>query len=350
MAKKNRYEEKFNYNECIRKLQKEGPKRLYLIWGAEDYLSELVYAEIKKLCLLNEADDFSFRRLNERDYSSQGLLEAIDAVPFLSERALVEVRNVDINKLKDTEAQELISAVSDIPDYCTVVFIYDAVFEPDKRLKTVKAVLKNAEEIHTTSQSGDALIKWIVKRFAAHGKTIELNAAQRLISVSGDLMNRLIPEIEKLAAYVKGEKVTVDDVNAVAHHIPEAYVFDMTDKMGSGEYNAALNILGELLADRNNEPIAILAVLGGQMRKLYAAKLAIEYGGGAEYLQKTCGIKHDFVASKLMASARKFTTEQLIRAVELCAETDYAMKSSGEDAAELLKECVLRIAAGEVNA
>ena len=350
MAKKNKYDEKFNYGESIRKLRQEGPENLYLIWGAEDYLSEQYFAELKSLCLTNEADDFSYRRLNERDYSAQALSEAIDSVPFLSERSLVEVRNVDINKFREADAAELVSAVSDIPDYCTVVFIYDASFEPDKRLKAVKAILKNGTEIHTTAQSGDALIKWIVKRFAACGKTIELSAAQRLISVSGDLMNRLIPEIEKLAAYTKGEKVTVEDVNAVAHHIPEAVVFDMTDRMGNGEYNAALNLLGELLADKNNEPIMILAVLGAQMRKLYAARMAIEYGGGAEYIQKTCGIKHDFVASKLMASARKFTTPQIVRAVELCAQTDYAMKSSGEDPAELIKECVLRIAAGDCDA
>ena len=41
---------------------------------------------------------------------------------------------------------------------------------------------------------------------------------------------------------------------------------------------------------------------------------------------------------------------QLKRAVELCAEADYRMKSSSVGDRELLKETVLRIAAGEGNA
>lgn len=345
MAKKR--EEKFNYGESIKALNRDGVQSLYMIWGAEDYLSEQYYSELKKLCLA-EDDEFSFRRLSERDFSAQKLAEAVDSLPFLSERTLVEVRNVDLNKLD--EADEVAKILSDIPDYCTVVLINDNTFEPDKRLKLFKAILKNGVEIHTTAQSGDALIRWIVKRFAASGKSIELSAAQRLIAVSGDLMNRLIPEIDKLAAFTKGERVTVDDVNAVAHHIPEAVVFDMTERMANGEYSAAINLLGELLADKNNEPIMILAVLGNQMRRLYAARVAIESGLGTDYVMSTCAVKLEFVAAKLIASARKMTRAQLVRAVELCAETDYAMKSSGEDSVSLLKECVLRIAAGECDA
>ena len=54
---------------------------------------------------------------------------------------------------------------------------------------------------------------------------------QRLINVSGELMNGLIPEINKIASYTKGDRVTEADVDAVAHHIPEAVVFDMTEAL-----------------------------------------------------------------------------------------------------------------------
>ena len=346
MAKKSRNEEKFNYGESIRRLRQDGPQRLYLIWGPEDYLAEQYLAELRKLCVTNEADDFSYRKIGERDFSALALTEAIDSVPFLSERSLVEVRGVDLNKLE--QADDVMKAISDIPDYCTVVFLCEAGFEPDKRLKLFKTFAKSGVEIHVTAQLSDALIKWIVKRFAAQGKSIELNAAQRLITVSGELMSRLIPEINKIAAYAKGEKVTVDDVNAVAHHIPEAVVFDMTECMARGEYNAAMSLLGELLDDKNNEPIMILAVLGNQMRQLYTASVAVQSGLGKDYLMKTCSIKYDFVASKLINSARKFNQAQLRRAVELCAETDYAMKSSRTEPKELLKECIMRIAADEI--
>ena len=139
------------------------------------------------------------------------------------------------------------------------------------------------------------------------------------------------------------------DVEAVANHIPEAVIFDMTEYIAQKKYNTALSVLAELLADKNNEPIAMLAMLGMQMRRLYAARLSIEQGLGVKYVMDACAIKSDYVAKKLINAARGFTLPQLIKAVELCAETDYKMKSSSQDERELLKEAVLRIAAGEVN-
>ena len=348
MAKKSKQEEKFNYRESVRSLKENGPKNLYLIWGPEDYLADQFFAEIKKLCVTDEGDDFSYRKLTERDFDALALREAVDSVPFLSERSLVEIRGIDLNKLK--EADEIISILSDIPEYCTVVFMCGAAFEPDKRLKIYKSFAKYGSEICVTAQSGDQLIKWIIKRFAAAGKGIELNAAQRLISVSGGLMNRLIPEINKIASYAKGDRVTEADVDAVAHHIPEAVVFDMTEALARGENNTAMRLLRELLADKNNEPTQMLAIVGNQMRQLYAARVAIDNELGKDYVVKTLGLKYDFIANKLMASAHRFSAGQLKRAVELCAEMDYAMKSSKTEPAELLKECVMRIAAGETGA
>ena len=43
-----------------------------------------------------------------------------------------------------------------------------------------------------------------------------------------------------------------------------------------------MEVLHELLAaDKNNEPIALLALIGTQMRRLYAARLAIDRQLGA---------------------------------------------------------------------
>jgi DNA polymerase-3 subunit delta len=266
-------------------------------------------------------------------------------MPFMTERTFIELRDMDINKIKDVD--DFTKVLEGVPDYCVVVIILSAQYELDGRLKAVKGLRKIAKELKFTNQSQGLLIDWLVKRFGAAGKRIELDAAQRLIFISGDLMSGLIPEIEKVAAYAKGEKVTVADVEAVANHIPEAVIFDMTEYIAQKKYNTALAVLAELLSDKNNEPIPMLAMLGLQMRKLYAARLAIDQELGVKYLMDVCSIKYDYVAKKLLNAARGYTLQQLIRAVELCTEADFKMKSSAQDQRELLKEVVLRIAAGE---
>ena len=348
MAKKKNEEKQVNYNEEVRRLKSEGPKCLYLLWGPEDYLRELYLQNLKELCVPDGEDSFSYKRMDGPDLDLRELAAAIDAIPFMTERSFVEIRGVDLNKLK--ESDELQRLLEDIPDYCTVAFVQSAAYEIDGRLKLIRFLKENAVELKFSEQTQDALVKWIAKRFSAYGKRVELQAAQHLIFVSGDLMNRLIPEIEKVAAYAKGDVVSVADVDAVAHHLPEAVVFEMTDHLSCKEYNAAMEVLNELLSDKNNEPIAILAVIGSQMRRLYTARVAADKNLGAAYVMELCKLRFDSIANRLIASSRGFTLPQLKRAVELCAETDYQMKSSSSDDLELLKELVLRIAAGETHA
>ena len=349
MAKRNdKNDMRLNYAGAVRKLKELGPQRLYFLWGPEDYLREDYLTKLKKICLPEGEDSFSFKRLDGPELDRQELRQAVDAMPFLTERSFVEIRNVDLNRLG--EAESYLRLLEDIPDYCTVALVQSAQFEPDGMLKMIKGLREIAVELKFTQQPQGMLIDWISRRFAAAGKRIDLEAAQRLIFISGDLMNRLIPEIDKISAYAKGEKVTLADVEAVANHIPEAVIFDMTDQIARKQYNSAVSTLAELLADKNNEPIPMLAMLGVQMRKLYAARLALEEGLGNQYVMDVCAIKHDFIANRLLQSARGFTLPQLQRAVELCADTDYCIKSSGQDDRELFKETVLRIAAGEADA
>ena len=346
MAKKK--EEAFNYPAELRTLKERGPERLYLLWGPEDYLREQYLLQLKKICLPEGEDDFSYKRIDGPALDANAFQQAVDAMPFMTEHTLIELRDVDINKLADADA--CLKTISDIPDYCTIVFVQNAEYEPDGRLRFVKTLRSEGKELKFTQQSQGMLTDWIVRRFAAAGKRIDLSAAQRLIFISGDLMSRLIPEIEKIAAYASTDKVTQEDVEAVANHIPEAVVFEMTELMAQKKVNSALSVLSELLADKNNEPIMMLAVLGKQMRQLYAARLALEKNLGTKYVMEVCSMKYDYIAAKLLTAAKGFTLTQLRRAVELCAETDYQMKSSGADPKELLKEAVLRIAAGESHA
>ena len=348
MAKKTRDEEKLNYSAEVRLLKQRGPGRLYFLWGPEDYLREQYLNLLKSLCLPEQEDSFSYRRLNGPELDARELQQAVDAMPFLCEHSFVEVRDADLNKLADPEA--CLKILEDIPDYCTVALVQSAQFEPDGRLKFIKSLRGIANELKFTQQSQGMLTDWIVRRFAAAGKSVELEAAQRLIFISGDLMSRLIPEIEKIAAYAKGDRVTTADVEAVAIHIPEAVIFEMTELIAQKKFNAAMSVLSELLSDKDNEPIAMLAVLAGQMRRLYGARLALEKKLGAKYVMEVCAVKYDYIANKLLAAARGFRLPQLRQAVRLCAETDYKMKSGGGDAKELLKEAVLRIAAGENDA
>ena len=89
MAKKKKEETSLNYKDEIRKLKQEGPRNLYLLWGPEDYLRELYLQTLKELCLPEGEDSFSFRRIEGPDLDMRMLADAIDAMPFMTERTLI---------------------------------------------------------------------------------------------------------------------------------------------------------------------------------------------------------------------------------------------------------------------
>ena len=362
--------EKTDYGALIRALRENGPERLYLLWGEEDYLRESFFSELKKTCLSGGADDFNYHRLSGESFDLEALSQAVDALPFLGDRSFVEVRGFDPNAMKGAQsgddggeepptgkktaknnkkdpATALLDVLSDIPETCTVVLLPPEGVSPDGRLSFVKSLKKLGNAIEFTTQPQSQLVGWIARRFDALGKKISRANCEKLIFTSGELMTRLVPEIEKIAGGAAGEEITAQDIDRLAQHIPEADVFAMTDRLAEKNYDAAAGMLADLLAAGDSHPIMLLALIGGQMRRLYVARVALDEKKGADFVMKACNLKMSFIAEKLLRAARGFTTPQLARAVELCCECDYRMKSSGEDDEELLTELLLRIAAGE---
>ena len=346
MAKPNKNEEKTDYTALLRTLKEKGPERLYLLWGAEDYLRVSFFDELKKLCLEGGSADFNYHRLSGSPLNMQSLADAVDAVPFMGEKTLIEVHDFDVNSVKDEDADRLKKIVSDIPDYSTVVLLLPTGSEPDGRLTAVKTIKKLGSAIEFTTQPQSLLINWMTRRFSALGKNIGRAECEKLIFTSGELMTRLIPEIEKIAGYAKDDTITAQDIEKTAQRIPEASVFEMTDRLSEKDFDKAAYLMAELLSS-GEHPIKILAMIGFQLRRLYAARVALDKHLGRDFVMESCGIGYPFLADKLLKSAAGFTKTQLKRAVELCAECDYRMKSSSEDDEDILKELLLRIAVGD---
>ena len=341
MAKKEKT--KFNYTLEVKQLKEKGPERLYLLYGPEDYLRERFLEELKKICVSDDMD-FNYKRLDGPNIDMSALSEAVDSVPFFAERSFVELRGFDINKCREADCERLKGIISDIPDYCTVAIIIGSDYELDGRLAGVKAVKKYGRSIEFTEQDQDALIKWITNRFSALSKSISRSDAEYLTFVSGTLMNRLIPEIEKIASFAGGSVINRTDIDAVAHRIPEADIFEMTDMLSQGRIDAAAKLLGDLLSDKNNAPIYIHAIFSQNIRKMYAFKLAQSKGKGKSAVMELAGLKYDFLYNKTSLCAKPYSLGALKNLVELCTEYDYLMKSSGVDNGLLLKELLIKVA------
>ena len=320
------------------------PGRLYFFHGEEVFLLHHYLEQLRKKTVDELTESFNFHKLNGETFDVQIFADAVENLPMMAERTMVQVDDVDLFKLPEGDRNHMAELLADIPDYCTVVFTHITVeFKPDKRLKKLwEAIDKNGTVVEFARQSQKDLIAWVTRHFAAYNKRISTDLCAYLIDITGGMMTSLKGEIDKIAAYSGASEIVKQDIDTVTEPVLDAVVFQMTDLLGAGEYGAALLKLQQLFK-MQQEPIAILGAVGTHFRRLGAARTVLDSGRGAGELMKLCSIG-DYPARKTMDAARRFPAAFCARASELILETDYGMKTSYDEPERLLELLILQLA------
>lgn len=336
------------YQDLKQEISKGTLGRLYLFHGEETYLRDYYLEQMKKRLLPDGMESFNLHTLSGKACNSQQLSELVDHLPMMSEHTLIVVTDYDLFKATEDERRAMSALLSDLPDYCCLVFVYDLIeYKGDARMKPLTAALKeHGSIVNFERQSQNDLSDWIRRRFLSLEHSISPNDAQYLIFLCGDLMHGLLSEIEKIGAYAKERVVTREDIDAVAIPQLDAVVFQMTDALMQKNFDKASSVLGDLL-HMQQAPIMILAVLGKQFRQLLSARVVFDEGKHAKDLMALWGMRSSYPAERLMSSGRSFGLEWCRNAVLKCAKTDLAMKSQvGADARELLVTLLLELSVG----
>lgn len=321
------------------------PARLYIFHGEEVFLLNHYLGQIKKLLLDELTESFNFTRLNHETFGLQMFADAVEAMPMMAETTFIQVDDVDFFKFPEAERNKIGEILSDIPEWCTVLFTYETVaWKPDKRYKKLwGAVEENALIVEFQKQDQRDLVAWIQRHFAARKKRIPAELCVYLIEITGGTMTALSGEIDKISAYSGADEIKRSDIDAVTEPVLDAVVFQMTDLISEGRYDQAFFKLQQLLK-MQQEPLAILGAVGNHFRRISAARNLLDNGRPASELQKLCAPMPDFAARKTMEAARRFRPEFCAAAARLVLETDYKMKTSFDEPERLLELLILQLA------
>lgn len=319
-------------------------ENLYFFHGEETFLLHHYLEQLKKLLLDELTESFNYHRLNSENFDIREFADAVENLPMMAEHTLVQVDDVDVFKMPEDSRNKLAEVLSDIPDYCTVVFTYvTASWKPDKRLKKLWDAVSKGQIVEFAKQEPKDLIPWITRHFAAKGKRISSDLCGYLMELTGGTMTALIGEIDKICAYSGADHIQKTDIDAVTEPVMDAVVFQMTDLLGQGQYAAALAKLQQLFK-MQQEPIAILGAVGGHFRRIGTARTLLDHGKQTGDFMKLCGISSSYAAQKSMDMARRFRPEFCRKAAELVLETDRRMKTSFDEPERLLEILILELA------
>ena len=331
-------------NRLKQQIKNKEVGRLYFFFGEEAFLLEYYLGQMKKLLLDELTESFNFHRFNTETFDLTEFGEAVENLPMMAEHTLVQVDDIDPFKLNESDRDRMGAILSDIPDYCTVVFVYaNAAWKPDKRMKKLwEAVDKAGALVEFAKQDQRDLVAWLTRHFAAQGKKISTELCIYLIDITDGTMTSLMGEVDKICAYSGSGTICKADIDAVTEPVLDAVVFQMTDLMSAGKYDQALVKLQQLLK-MQQEPIAILGAIGVHFRRLGTARTLLDNRKTSLDLQKLCGLP-DYPARKTMEAARRFSAPFCKKAAELILETDYKLKTSYDDSQRLLELLVLELA------
>lgn len=178
-----------------------------------------------------------------------------------------------------------------------------------------------------------------------------MNNAKYLVSVSGNDLKNLLNELDKLSYFAKGREITKDIIDNMATKCLQARVYDLSKSVVAGNSDMAYSVL-DTLFNMKEDPILILAVIGGVYVDMYRVKCA-----------KTAGCSYDDVAKHYNYRGREFalrnasrdcanlSENQLRKSIDEIMNTDLKLKSTATDKKLLLEELIVKLIliAGEVS-
>ena len=325
-------------------LREKRTDRLYVFHGEETFLLHHYLEQMKKLLVDDLTESFNFHKLTKENFDARTFADAVESLPMMAEHTFIWVDDIDIFKLPEADRAVMSDVLSDIAEYCTVVFTFETVqWKPDKRLKKLwEPIEKYGSVVEFPKQGLRDLIAWVTRHFAANQKKISPDLCAYLIDITGGTMTVLAGEIAKICAYSGTDTVVKSDIDAVTEPVMDAVVFQMTDLLGEGSYGAALVKLHQLLK-MQQEPLAVLGAISLHFRRLSAARTLMDNGRNAGDLMRLCGMS-DFAAKKNMGAAKRFSARFCAAAAELILETDRQIKTSFDASERLLELLLLRLA------
>lgn len=318
---------------------------VYLFEGEEEHVKGKALEALKKK-LLPEG----LEALNESvlaNPEAQALIAAAETLPLMAERRLVIVNDCALlasGKAANEadEAQRLADYFANPPDTACVVFYCRGA--ADGRKKLTQALSKKGAAVRFDRLDDAALARWIRAQFKALGKRIEADAAAHLSFTAGRELLTLSCEIAKVAAYIgEREEPVRQDIDAVVTPSLECTVFQLVDALVAGREAESFRLLSVMLQNGESR-IGILAMIARQYRNLLHLVLMQRARVPESEILSRLSVP-PFALRRLISQAKGAAPEALRARLDLCVDTDFAIKSGKmrEDAA--LERAMLRLCA-----
>lgn len=293
-------------------------KTVYLLYGEESFLKQCYKKKIKEAVAGDDTMNYNYFEGKGLDVNE--LISLSDTMPFFSDKRLIIIEDSGFFK---TSSEALADYLPMIPDTTCIVFVEDAV---DKRNRLFKKVKELGHAAEMKRQDSAQLARWAGTILAQNGRKITGSTMNLFLERTGDDMENIRMELEKLISYTMGsDAVTTEDVEAVTTVQVTNKIFDMVNAIVTRKTRLAMDLYEDLLTLKE-PPMRILFLIARQFNQLLLVKEMTAKGADRGTIASKLKIP-PFVAGKVSAQAGAFTREQILSYVKGCVEAEEAVKT-----------------------
>ncbi|MEG2699567.1 MAG: DNA polymerase III subunit delta [Hungatella sp.] len=293
-------------------------KPMYLLYGEEAFLKKSYKKRFKEA--ISGEDTMNYHYFEGKSPDIQEIISLADTMPFFGNRRLIQIEDSGFFK---NAADPLVEYLPTMPDTTCIVFIES---EVDKRSRMFKKVKELGYAAEMTRQNVTQLSAWAGSILNQEGRKITAHTMELFLSKTGDDMENIRMELEKLISYTVGRDVIRDqDVEEICTVRVTNKIFDMVAAIVSRQTKKALGLYEDLLALRE-PPMRILFLIARQFNQLLQVKELMTDGRDKGSIASKLKMQ-PFVVSKIMPQARAFSREQILSYVNLCVDAEESVKT-----------------------
>lgn len=293
-------------------------KPVYLIYGEESFLKSSYKKKLKEA--VTGGDTMNYNYFEGKGLDVNELISLADTMPFFAEKRLILVEDSGFFK---TSQDTLTDYLPSIPDTTCLVFVEEAV---DKRSRLYKRVNELGHAADMKRQDTSQLARWAGSILSQNGRKITSATMNFFLECTGDDMENIRMELDKLISYTLGsDVVTTEDVEAITTIQVTNKIFDMMTAIVTRRTKQAMDLYEDLLTLKE-PPMRILFLIARQFNQLLLVKELVEGGYGKDVIASKLKVP-PFVAGKMIPQAKVFTKEQILSYVTGCVEAEEAVKT-----------------------
>lgn len=293
-------------------------KPVYLLYGDEPFLVGSYKKRLREAIAGDDTMNFNYFEGKAPDVNE--IISLADTMPFFADRRLILI---DSSGFFKGAPEELVSYLSNIPETTCIIFCENEVDKRNRLYKKVKEVGYAAELNH---QTADQLMKWAAGILSQDQKKITRQVMEYFLERTGDDMENIKMELEKLICYtMERDVIKKEDVDAVGTVHVTNRIFEMVSAIVSGNKKKAMDLYEDLLTLKE-PPMRILFLIARQFNQLLQVKELAAAGKDKGTIASRLKVP-PFAVGKLTAQAKAFTKEQILSYVKLCVDLEEAVKT-----------------------